>query len=282
MENQSEKPLAKKGRVLYYEVDEGEFSKDGRKKNMKKKFIIAGMIFTMVAGLTACNQKEEGKSETSQIQTTVEEASSDGTGKEETTSDENESVSATESETITEMTESETESAMQLSEEDAALLQSYLGGELDVAAVKNLTDENKKKIQKEAKDNGYIVEFDQNNKVTIKDEDGQPLTAGKTWPENEYTEGFPKMNKGRIVNTTVSKTDGTVITMEGVTVDDATSYVRKVRKAGYRIDQSEMSRFSEEDSYYFEAKNKNGYQTMIILSNKKFVITIIQADNVEK
>lgn len=253
-----------------------------RTEKMKKRFLLMSLTLTMMVSFSSCKHESNEGDELKKTEITE--------GVTSTQQQTTEVESIIESDKTTEKSETtdlmpdqeESSSIAQLSEEDAALLQSYLGGDLDIEALKNLTDENKKTIQKEAKENGYLVEFDSQNKVIIKDEDGQDLTVGKIWPENEYTEGLPKMEKGNIVNTSVSKTGGTVITLEGVTLKDAEKYTKKLRKAGYKIEQSEMKRFSEEESYYYEAKNKNGYQVMSLLSNNKFVITVIQSENVEK
>ncbi|WMJ23004.1 hypothetical protein RBG61_13600 [Paludicola sp. MB14-C6] len=92
------------------------------------------------------------------------------------------------------------------------------------------------------------VDIDE-NKFSVKDEDGDEATFGQTtWPSGKAADLIPKCESGKVIGV-VNSVDACVVTLEGVSEREYEAYVNVVKNAGYTTESGEINVASAKTYY---------------------------------
>lgn len=122
-------------------------------------------------------------------------------------------------------------------------------------------------------DQGGSASFS-NDSTTITNEDGEKLTIGTNWPDNQYTRLIPKPSFGTVTSSW-SADESFFAILGNVTLNQAKSYVSQLEAAGFNNDKYTMDGAAYgTDMYTFTAKNAAGNEVAAAYSSGSLTITI--------
>lgn len=119
-------------------------------------------------------------------------------------------------------------------EEEASHVASKIeDGRLD--SFSSYNEEEKAKIKEYVEKDGYSLEYNSDGSGTLSNEEGS-WYVGKGWVDNEYTEGVPPIDFGKItMSSEMEENDGKyyIFLIREASVYTANEYVEKVKAAGF-------------------------------------------------
>ncbi len=136
---------------------------------------------------------------------------------------------------------------------DAVSLEELIQG----ANRNNLTPEQIASLEADAALNGYELQWQEDGSLVIID-DGQAISLGGNWPDNEFTKQVPIPD----FEISMSSDDGSSFTaiFGAITKEQLTNYVEKIKAAGFTEDAEIQDEPVEGmDIYMYTAGNAEGY-----------------------
>lgn len=114
----------------------------------------------------------------------------------------------------------------------------------------NLSQEQLDALAKDAEENGYSYEWDENGTLVIIESDGDAISWGSKWEKNEFTEQVPALNEDFIVASEIEENG--YAAMLSWTLEDAREYGEKIKNAGFVQDATSMD---TESMFLYMASN---------------------------
>ncbi len=138
------------------------------------------------------------------------------------------------------------------------------------------SEEEKRKIKEYAAEDGYTLEYNDDGSGTLSNEEGSWL-VGRGWVENEYTEGVPPLDFGKITMSSEMEEESEkfyIFLIRDASSLKAQEYVESLEAAGFKDTGSSVSDV-DAGIISFIGENEDGKRIETAYSSNGFTVKII-------